>query len=160
MKRVFTLSTSFACAVLLVFFGTGCSGPVLGSRWEATRTDLPGLQKAKTLFAYASRENPGLNWDPCLAKQATIRAEHLVRMNYFGHRDPRTGKNMAWDLIASCYSCRYGGENLAKGGSSPEQIHLTLMKSRSHRMNILSNKFHLLGVGCFQDVCVQLFAGL
>jgi uncharacterized protein YkwD len=116
-------------------------------------------QKARQLFLYARQVNKRLLWDSCLADRAVTRARDLVRSNHFGHKDPRTGENRAWDLIASCYSCRYGGENLIKGNSTPKEMHELLMDSPTHRKNITSPKFNRLGVGCYQDICVQLFAG-
>lgn len=116
--------------------------------------------KAKQLFLYARQVNKRLIWDSCLADRAVKRARDMARSNQFGHKDPRTGKNKAWELIASCYSCRFGGENLIKGNSSPEEMHALLMKSPSHRKNISSQKFDLLGIGCYRNICVQLFAGL
>lgn len=123
-------------------------------------TNSADALKAKQLFLYARKVNKRLKWDSCLADRALKRAKDMVRKNQFGHKDSRTGKNKAWDLIASCYSCRYGGENLVKGNSSPEEMHKLLMESPAHRKNILSQRFDLLGIGCYQDVCVQLFAGL
>jgi uncharacterized protein YkwD len=115
--------------------------------------------KAQKLFDYAHKENKSLVWDPCLANKAAYRARQLVEKNYFAHRDPATGKNPAWDLVASCFRCRYAGENLAIGHESPETIHLALMNSPAHRRNIVDPRFNLLGVGCYAHVCVELFAG-
>ena len=115
--------------------------------------------KAMRLFFCARKANRRLKWDSCLADRAAKRAKDMVRKNQFSHKDPGTGKNKAWDLIASCYSYRYGGENLIKGNSSPQEMHDLLMKSPAHRRNILNQRFDRLGIGCHHDVCVQLFAG-
>ena len=84
----------------------------------------------------------------------------LVHDGYFDHEDPRTGTNPVWQAIGDCYSCRWGGENLVKGMEDPENIHEALMESPTHRKNILDPRFNLLGVGCYDYICVELFAGI
>jgi hypothetical protein len=117
-------------------------------------------EKALQLYNCAWRENSRLRWDECLAERAWRRAEDMVKRNYFSHQPPGSDTNPAWDLVASCYQYRYAGENLAKGDLSAEAIHGTLMKSPGHRKNILDQRFQLLGVGCYKNICVELFAGL
>jgi len=118
------------------------------------------VEKALKLYDCARRENSRLRWDECLADRALRRAKDMVKRNYFSHQPPKSDNNPAWDLVASCHKFRYAGENLAKGDLPAEAIHETLMKSPGHRRNILSPRFHLLGVGCYSNICVELFAGL
>jgi len=117
-------------------------------------------EKAIKLYKYARKENPRLRWDECLAKKAYQRARQMVKRDYFEHNDPRTGENPSWDLVIECFRCRFAGENLSKGYDSPETVHDALMRSRTHRKNIKDTRFTLLGVGCYDYICVQLFAGL
>jgi uncharacterized protein YkwD len=83
----------------------------------------------------------------------------LVEDGRFDHKNPRTGKNDAWNLIASCGRYRCAGENLIRGEDTPRAMHRALMDSRKHRENILNPEFDAVGIGCFRDTCVQLFAG-
>jgi len=83
----------------------------------------------------------------------------MVRHHYFDHQDPQTGIKPAWDLVRSCHRCRYAGENLTRGDETPELLHEVLMQSARHRQNILEPKYRMMGAGCYQDVCVELFAG-
>jgi uncharacterized protein YkwD len=84
----------------------------------------------------------------------------MVQDGNFSHEDPRTGRNPAWNLVASCFRPSYAGENLTKDeGQSARAIHQALMESPTHRRNILNSNFELLGIGCHENVCVQLFAG-
>ncbi len=124
------------------------------------RPDSSEVEKASKLFQLARRENRRLSWDSCLARKAFLRARQLVNDGYFDHEDPRTGRNPVWQAIEDCYSCRWGGENLVKGMETPENIHGALMESPTHRKNILDPRFNLLGVGCYDYVCVELFAGI
>jgi hypothetical protein len=116
--------------------------------------------KARKLFEYARSENSNLRWDPCLARKAVGRAKKMLKTGYFDHKDPDTGRNPAWRMVTACHRCTYAGENLAKGDEPAKSIHEALMDSPTHRKNILNAKFDLLGVGCYEDICVELFAGL
>jgi hypothetical protein len=115
--------------------------------------------KAQDLFRLAHTENRRLEWDECLAQKAFKRAKKLVASGAFAHKDPRTGKNPAWEMVVQCDRYRYAAENLAKGNEPAEAIHRALMQSPTHRANLISSRYRFLGVGCFDSVCVQLFAG-
>ncbi len=115
--------------------------------------------RAHHLYELARKVNTGLRWDDCLAERAYRRARTMVKRGYFAHKDPRTGVKPAWYLVATCYRCKYAGENLARGDDLPEVLHEALMQSPTHRKNILDPKFSLIGVGCYEEVCVELFAG-
>lgn len=115
--------------------------------------------RARTLFRFAQKEHPSLKWDQCLADEAAKRAKDMVERRYFEHEDPKTGKNPAWKLVSACRKSKYAGENLAKTEDSAEEIHKAFMKSSTHRKNILDPRFSLLGVGCYDYICVEFFAG-
>jgi|WetSurMetagenome_2_1015567.scaffolds.fasta_scaffold06409_2 uncharacterized protein YkwD len=162
------MKTSAICSLmvtLLVFSLTysqaGCSrslppDPFVETRMKPSSHDE---EKARQLFRLAQRENGCLKWDECLAGKAFKRAKELVKEDTFAHMDPKTGKNPAWDMVKECHSFRYAGENLAKGDVSAEALHRALMQSPTHRANLISSKYRSLGVGCYGQVCVQLFAG-
>jgi uncharacterized protein YkwD len=38
-------------------------------------------------------------------------------------------------------------------------MHQALMKSPSHRANLLNPEYEVVGIGCYGNLCVQLFAG-
>jgi hypothetical protein len=117
------------------------------------------VEKALKLYDCARRENSRLRWDECLADRALRRAKDMVKRNYFSHQPPNSDTNPAWNLVASCHKFRYAGENLAKGDRAAETLHQALMKSPGHRKNILDPRFQLLGVGCYGNICVELFSG-
>ncbi len=133
---------------------------LVSPRESNDRTEDAYMQeRAQRLFQLARTANPKLRWDNCLAEQAQRRARTMVKRQYFDHKDPRTGIKPAWYLVRSCHRCQYAGENLTRGDEMPELLHEVLMQSATHRKNILDPKFRLLGVGCYEDVCVELFAG-
>jgi hypothetical protein len=116
--------------------------------------------RARELFELARSENARLKWNDCLARKAFRKARLMVKKDYFSHKDPDTGKNPAWSLVRSCFECRYAGENLSEGYESTKEVHRAFMKSKTHRSNITNSKFHLMGVGCYDHICVELFAGI
>ena len=127
---------------------------------RAIRPDAAEVERAVKLYELARRENRRLTWISCLARAALRRAKQLVTEGYFDHKDPKTGRNPVWPAIERCCACRSAGENLTEGMDSPENIHEALMESPLHRKNILDPRFNLMGIGCYDYVCVELFAGL
>jgi uncharacterized protein YkwD len=65
-------------------------------------------------------------------------------------------------LIDSCNQNRiHAGENIIyKGIRSVDtnKAQLMLMQSPTHRENILSEKYAKMGIGCFEDICVEFFS--
>ncbi len=126
-------------------------------------------ERAKKLYQLLRKENKALQWNNCLATKATSRARQLVNERYFEHEDPKTGKNPVWNTVRECFSSTSrlskipAGENLARGidpTATPADIHKALMESPTHRKNILDRRFNRVGVGCYDRVCVELFAGI
>ncbi len=93
-----------------------------------------------------------LDVDENLMELARIRAEELE--GKFSHERP-DGTH-----IAQTFS---GGENIAGDHPSPSAVMEAWMGSEGHRNNILRERFHYIGVGCYQDAngdlyWVQLFS--
>ena len=116
------------------------------------------IGKATRLFELARKENGRLHWNECLSEKAYYRARKLVIRKEFEHKDPATGVNPAWEMMRSCGRWYNAGENLAKGYESADVIHRALMKSPTHRRNIQDFRYDQLGVGCYDYICVELFA--
>jgi hypothetical protein len=148
-------------AFSLTFSPLGHSGslppyPLMETRVTPSSSEQ---EKARGLFRLAHRENRRLEWDECLSRKAFRRAKAMVEEGAFAHKDPKTGKNPAWPMVSQCDRFRYAGENLAQGQEPAEVIHRALMESPTHRANVISSKYRFLGVGCYDQVCVELFAG-
>ncbi|MGA2403606.1 MAG: CAP domain-containing protein [Syntrophobacteraceae bacterium] len=139
--------------------------PVFPQAKQAARADSSETEMATRLYELAKKENRALRWDSCLAAKARMRAKRMVSQHYFDHEDPKTGKNPVWKTVSQCVPAKRrgskvpAGENLTKGVDTPENIHRALMKSPTHRKNILDRRFNHLGVGCYDYICVELFAG-
>lgn len=119
---------------------------------------IPQGMKAKELFELSNKERNGkLKWNDCMAKQAEKRAKYIVANNYIEH-EGLDGKLQYPDMIEKCFAWIESGENLAAYFDSSATAHEALMASPTHKANIMSPKFHQMGVGCFDGVCVQFFA--
>ena len=158
---VYMLSLAFFCSwlgcPLVGSCGTLPPYPLMNTRVQPSSHEQ---EKALALFRLARKENNRLEWDACLARKAFMRAREMVKDGYFAHRDPKTGDNPAWEKVAQCDGYRYAAENLVKGYESAEAFHKTLIQSPTHRANMTNPRHRFLGVGCYDHVCVQLFAGL
>jgi uncharacterized protein YkwD len=132
---------------------------------QSAKPDAYESERARNLYELARKENRALRWDSCLARKAFMRAKRMVTERYFSHEDPKTGKNPVWMTVKQCVPDKSkgskvpAGENLAKGIDTPANIHKALMESPTHRKNILDRRFNHLGVGCYDSICVELFAG-
>lgn len=119
---------------------------------------VDNIGKAQRLFELTRSENSGLQWSECLSEKAYVRARKMATDKQFGHKDPATGVNPAWEMMGSCGKWISGAENLAKGHVPPETLHKALMQSPSHRQSIQNSNYNHLGVGCYDNICVELFA--
>jgi uncharacterized protein YkwD len=168
MKKTVTL------LVMAFFWALGCPAlaqqskplPIFPQSRQTSRPDDSTAAKAHKLYALLRHENQRLRWDSCLASKAIIRARRMAKQGYFDHEDPKTGRNPVWESVNQCVPFdrkRYrvpAGENLAKGIDTPAHIHRALMESPTHRKNILDPRFSRVGVGCYDNICVELFLGL
>ena len=161
MKRMAVPLLLLTTAALFApFVRSSPASPPPPSNRRYIRPDAAERQRAQDLYQLTKKEHRSLHWDECLARKAFLRAKQLSIQGYFEHEDPRTGENPAWQMVRNCYEgLRSAGENLAKGEDTPENIHKALMSSATHRKNIMDPHFERIGVGCFDDVCVELFAG-
>ena len=101
------------------------------------------------------RANAGLapyTYDAGLSRIARTRVQQMVDQGYFGHVDP-FGYSMYVELLAhfGYTSYAWAGENLALNNyavsESPERAIVSLMKSPTHRANILAGDFSRIGIG-------------
>ncbi|MGA2935534.1 MAG: CAP domain-containing protein [Syntrophobacteraceae bacterium] len=164
-----------AIAVIVIFLicalGSSCFAqqtrplPLFPQGNQSAGPDSSESERAKDLYELARKENRALQWDSCLAMKAFMRARRMVNESYFDHEDPKTGKNPVWKTVRLCIPDKRkrskvpAGENLAKGIDTAANIHKALMASPTHRKNILDRRFNHLGIGCYDYICVELFAG-
>jgi len=105
---------------------------------------------------------PSLKADTKLMDVAKIKAEDMVKNNYFSHTSPTYGS--PFDMLKK-FGVTYqtAAENIA-GNSSVEAAHSALMQSEGHRNNILNPSYNYIGIGIapspvYGKVFVQMFVG-
>ncbi len=105
---------------------------------------------------------PELEIDEELQNTARLKAEDLVKNNYFSHTSPTYGD--LYKMLDSCgIKYKTANENIA-GNSSVSGAFEALMASETHKNNILSNIFNYTGVGVvnspiYGKILVELFIG-
>ena len=88
-----------------------------------------------------------IDWE--LMARAQTRAEYLCEHDQWSHD--------GWkDSFKGLKGLR--GENLVKDFTSTQQAHDALMKSPTHKANVLNPRFTKIGVGKSCGIYVQLFA--
>lgn len=80
-----------------------------------------------------------------LRKLAEAFSAEMSTLDFFDHTDP-DGKD-PWDRAAGLGITDLGGENIARGQTTPQDVMDAWMASPGHRANILNCDFQTLGVG-------------
>ena len=104
------------------------------------------------LLINAERAQP-LVLDPVLSEIATERAEYLCN---------RPFSHDGWVSFIQDVHYTHAGENLAKGFKTDRKAHKALMKSPTHKANIVNPWYKEVGIGkaaCGKkpDIIVELF---
>lgn len=87
-----------------------------------------------------------LKEQPKLSQLAVVKAQDMIRRNYFNHVSPFYGQ--PWDLAALFdYPFTSFGENIARNFNSPQAVVNAWMNSPNHRANILKSNYTDIGVG-------------
>ena len=105
---------------------------------------------------------PALIMDKDLQKVAKIKAQDMVKNNYFSHTSPTYGS--PFDMMKS-YGITYkvAGENIA-GNSTNAGAVSAWMASSGHKENILNKAYNYTGIGVvsspkYGKIYVQMFVG-
>ena len=103
-----------------------------------------------------------LKIDNELQKVAKIKAEDMVKNNYFSHQSPTYGS--PFDMLNSFkVSYKAAGENIAGNSSNSGAVN-AWMNSTGHRANILNSSYNYTGIGVvsgskYGKIYVQMFIG-
>ncbi len=141
----------FVFALLLVAACGGGSSPTQPA-------DLSGFQVESQSFnlinnSRTAEQVPMLSNDQLILQVAREHSASMRDRGFFSHVDP-DGLTLRDRLRAAGVSFKVAGENLAQvdGASDPAgHAHRLLMESKSHRDNILSEDFEMVGVGVAKD---------
>ncbi|MFC6061421.1 CAP domain-containing protein [Streptomyces ochraceiscleroticus] len=86
-----------------------------------------------------------LTTDPDLTRLAQRFSKDMARRDFFAHTDPDGAT--PWDRAKTAGVTGLGGENIARGQTTPEAVMDSWMNSPGHRANILNCTYRTLGVG-------------
>lgn len=96
-----------------------------------------------------------------LPKVAKIKADDMVKNNYFSHTSPTYGS--PFEMMQK-YNVSYlsAGENIAGNPSITDAV-ASWLKSSTHKQNLLSEKFNYIGIGIAKSnvygyIIVAMFA--
>lgn len=105
-------------------------------------------------FANEARFSDGehaLKVNPDLEEAARLKAEDMVKKNYFAHVSPEGVTPWYW-LGKAGYNFSAAGENLAIDFSDSKDVADAWLNSPGHRANILNKKFTEIGVATAKGV--------
>lgn len=80
-----------------------------------------------------------------LIKSAQLKADDMAKNGYFAHNSP-DGKDPWYFFHKADYDYQYAGENLAVNFVESSDVTNAWMNSKTHRENILNNKFTEVGI--------------
>lgn len=117
-----------------------------------------------TNHARAEKSLPELRENPKLSQAARMKAEDMIKNDYFAHTSPTGIDPWHW-LKQVGYGYKAAGENLAINFTNPKEQQNAWMKSETHRANILNAKYQEIGVAVVEGkidgersiVTVQMF---
>lgn len=90
-------------------------------------------------------ENEALN------NAAELKGENMFAENYWAHFAP-SGKT-PWDFVLGAgYKFTFAGENLAKNFYSSDEVVIAWMASRTHKDNLLNNKYKDIGIAVVEGL--------
>ncbi len=119
------------------------------------KLNIPNIQDIKTIenkvisLVNAERAKAGLqpfktNWQ--LSRIARYKSQNMIDKNYFSHTSPTYGS--PFNMIEN-FGIKFsaGGENIAMGQKTAEEVMNSWMNSPGHRSNILNATYTEIGVG-------------
>ena len=147
MKRLTGALLTITIVTLLICGG----GMVYASNLKPTEPPvIVQPLNADIVFRLVNKERQKANLKPLvrdarLDATAQAKADEMVRLNYFGHFNPMTGKNTAWDNPKFDQICSKSGENI-DGALTAEEAISEWMGSKPHHDAILDPDYTLTGM--------------
>ena len=151
MRRFAQLTPLLILALAVAACGGGSSGPTQPAELSASQVESQSLGLVNS--ERSAEQISALSNDQLAAMVAREHSEAMRDRGFFSHVDP-DGQTLRDRLRSAGVSFRMAGENLAQVDGSPDpagHAHTLLMQSKSHRDNILSDDFEMIGVGVARD---------
>lgn len=127
----------FAFGMSIFFFGIASFGIASDMSTEAVLRFTNQDRNKKNL--------PALVLNDQLSKAANLKAEDMIKKDYFAHTSPEGLSPWHWMKEAG-YRYQFAGENLAVHFDSAEAQEQAWMKSETHRRNILNPSYTEAGI--------------
>lgn len=150
--------------LLLVACGGGTSGAENSDNqptsFSGTTCGIAGFQRDLVQSVNALRSSGAvcggvvypavgaLDWDGQLQNAATVHATDMAEHNFFAHLSPTTGKTFRERLRDAGYNWTAGGENIAAGQTTVQQVMAQWIASSSHCAAMLQATYQDMGVSC------------
>ncbi|WP_052069732.1 CAP domain-containing protein [Streptacidiphilus albus] len=123
--------------------GTGTAATRIGAETAGSRASVLSLVNAQR-----TRHGCGtLTGSSALTELAQSYSTEMGTENFFSHTDP-AGRT-PWDRARALGIGNLGGENIAMGQQTPQEVVAAWMHSAGHRANILDCEYRSLGVGVY-----------
>lgn len=128
--------------VIAAMFGINYmrTGSVLGTEANIAAVDL----LKDTNGERVSQKLPTLSLNDALSKAAYMKAQDMLKQQYWAHEAPDGTTPWAWFARVG-YNYAYAGENLAKNFPTADSTVAAWMASSSHRANILNSHYTDVG---------------
>lgn len=157
------LALGFACLVMSSNFSSTAVPPQAADVQQYST--VTAEEQRFVDYVNAERWNrglKGLEMDPLLVDIARDHSRDMAEQDYFDHYSRIPGKRTALDRFIAGLGHRpqwaYVGENLFYCSIiDVNRGHDALMKSPSHRSNILNARFEKIGVGAYKDESGQFW---
>lgn len=125
---------------LQVGYNFSTTGTVLGDTTGVSANDL-------LVRTNSEREKSGvgkLTVDPKLSQAAELKAQDMLKQQYWAHTAPNGATPWQWFEKAG-YEYNYAGENLAKNFQSANAVVSAWLSSEEHRANVLGSQYSDVG---------------
>jgi uncharacterized protein YkwD len=167
LQKALLSNTFLYCVVLLLILKIFSVGLLSNIPYNVFFADVT---KA-TLERLANQTRTSLGLNPLkpsatLDKAAELKAEDMVKNQYFAHTSPQGATPWVWFKDAG-YNYRYAGENLAIGFFDSIEVYNAWLNSPSHKENLLNPNYKEVGTAVLPGfgnsntiVVVQLFGSL
>lgn len=115
---------------------------------DAVRPTALELEQVRLTNAYRHLLGRApLALDLRLVASARGHANDMVRLGFFDHTSPVTGKETATDRMSAAGYPSPGGENIAMGQATPQAAHDGWYRSSGHHRNMLQEDYRAMGTG-------------
>lgn len=133
--------------VVIVIFGIAASLFIIAHKSISSSSTISqsNLLTETNADRQLNNEKP-LTLNPALSKAAQIKADDMVKNNYWSHIGPNG--LTPWSIMLSLgYKFQSAGENLAYGFNNSFSVLQAWMSSPSHRASILNSSYQQVGFG-------------